>query len=108
MSRMGIRKDDRVKVLSGKDAGKEGKVLRRNVEKNTLIIENINMVTKSVRPSQKDPRGGLIKKEAPVRACKVMLVCPACGKATRIAHAYLDNGDKVRVCKKCGEIIDKI
>jgi len=108
MSRMGIRKDDRVKVLSGKDAGKEGKVLHRNVAKDTLTIENINMVTKSVRPSQKDPRGGLIKKEAPVRACKVMLVCPSCGKATRIAHAYLDNGTKVRICKKCGEIIDKI
>jgi large subunit ribosomal protein L24 len=108
MSRMGIKKGDRVKVISGKDAGKEGKVLSRNVQKDTLVVENINMATKSVRPSQKDPHGGLVKKEAALRGCKVMLVCPSCGKATRIGHAYLDNGKKVRVCKKCGEVIDKI
>lgn len=108
MSRMGVKKDDRVKVLTGKDAGKEGKVLRRDVEKDTVIVENVNMVTKSVRPSQKDPRGGLVKKEAPLKRSNVMLVCPSCGKATRIGHAYLDNGKKVRVCKKCGEVIDKI
>ncbi|MCE5201982.1 MAG: 50S ribosomal protein L24 [Synergistaceae bacterium] len=108
MSKMRIKKGDRVRVISGKDAGKEGKILKRDIQKETVIIENINMITKSVRPNQKDPRGGLIKKEAAMHACKVMLVCPSCGKATRVGRAYLDSGKKVRVCKQCGEIIDKV
>ncbi|MDO4987945.1 MAG: 50S ribosomal protein L24 [Synergistes sp.] len=107
MSKMRIKKGDRVLVTSGKDAGKEGKVLTRFPEKGTLIVEKINMATKAVRPSQKDPRGGLVKKEMPFAESKVMLVCPKCGKATRVGRAFLDNGTKVRVCKKCGEIIDK-
>ena len=80
MSKMRIKKGDRVRVLSGKDAGKEGKVLRKDVQKDTIVIENVNMVTKSVRPNQKDPRGGLVKKEAAMPACKVMLVCPSAVK----------------------------
>ena len=108
MSNMRIKKGDRVRVISGKEAGKEGKVLRRDVQKDTLVIEIVNMVTKSVRPNQKDPRGGLVKKEAALSACKVMLVCPSCGKATRINRAFLDSGKKVRIYKRCGEIIDKV
>ena len=108
MSKMRIKKGDRVRVLSGKDAGKEGKVLRKDVQKDTIVIENVNMVKKSVRPNQKDPRGGLVKKEAAMPACKVMLVCPSCGKATRVSRAFLDSGKKVRICKQCGEIIDKV
>lgn len=107
MSKMRIKKGDRVRVISGKDAGKEGKILKHNIDKNTVIVENVNFVTKSVRPNQKDPRGGLVKKEAPLSTSKVMLVCPKCGKATRVGRAFLDSGKKVRVCKKCGEIIDK-
>lgn len=107
MSKMRIKKGDRVRVISGKDAGKEGKILRRNVEKDTVVVESINFVTKSVRPTQKDPRGGLVKREAAVAASKVMLVCPKCGKATRVGRAFLDDGKKVRICKKCGEIVDK-
>lgn len=108
MSKMRIKKGDRVRIISGKDAGKEGKVLHKDAQKNTIVVENLNMITKSVRPSQKDPHGGLVKKEAAMSACKVMLVCPSCGKATRVGRAFLDNGKKVRVCKKCGEIIDKV
>ncbi len=108
MSKMRIRKGDRVRVISGKDAGKEGKVLRRDLQKDTIVIENVNMVTKSTRPTQKDPRGGFVKKEAPLHACKVMLVCPSCGKPTRVSRAFLDSGQKVRICKQCGEIIDKV
>lgn len=108
MSKMRIKKGDRVRVISGKDAGKEGKVLRRDVQKDTIVVENINIVTKSMRPSQKDPRGGFIKKEAAFNAAKAMLVCPSCGKATRVSRAFLDSGKKVRVCKQCGEIIDKV
>ncbi|EHM09750.1 ribosomal protein L24, bacterial/organelle [Thermanaerovibrio velox DSM 12556] len=105
---MRIKTGDRVYVISGKDRGKEGKVLRRDLGKDLVVVENVNMVTKSVRPSQKNPRGGLVKQEAPLRACKVMLVCPACGKPTRVGRAFLDDGRKVRVCKKCGEIVDKV
>jgi len=107
MSKMRIKKGDRVRVMIGKDAGKEGKVLRRDAQKDTIVVENVNIVTKSIRPNQKDPRGGLVKKEAAMHACKVMLVCPSCGKTTRVSRAYLDNGKKVRICKQCGEIIDK-
>ena len=108
MSKMRIKKGDRVRVISGKDAGKEGKILSRDPKKDTIIVENVNMITKSMRPTQKDPRGGLVKKEAALRASKAMLVCPSCGKATRVGRAFLDSGKKVRVCKKCGEIVDKV
>jgi large subunit ribosomal protein L24 len=104
---MRLRKGDRVYVISGKDKGKEGNILRRDVAKETVVVENVNMVTKSMRPTQKNPRGGLVKMEAPVNASKVMLVCPSCGKPTRVGRAFLDDGKKVRLCKKCGEIVDK-
>ena len=107
MSKMRIKKGDTVRVIAGKDAGKEGKVLSRDLGKDRVIVEKINFVTKSVRPSQKDPRGGLVKKEAPLSASNVMLVCPKCGKATRVSRKFTADGKKVRVCKKCGEIIDK-
>jgi large subunit ribosomal protein L24 len=107
MSKMRLRKGDRVYIISGKDKGKEGNILRRDVAKNTVVVENVNMVTKSTRPTQKNPRGGLIKMEAPVNAAKAMLVCPSCGKPTRVGRAFLDSGKKVRLCKKCGEIVDK-
>ena len=106
MSRMRIKKGDRVRVISGKDAGKEGKVLRRDLQKDTLVVENVNIVTKSARPTQKDPRGGFVKKEAP--ACLQGTPYASCGKATRVSRAYLDSGKKVRVCKQCGEIVDKV
>jgi len=108
MSKMRIKKGDRVRVISGKDAGKEGKILARDIKKDTIIVEGVNMITKSMRPTQKDPRGGLVKKEAVLQASKAMLVCPSCGKATRVGRAFLDSGKKVRICKKCGEIIDKV
>lgn len=104
---MRIKKGDRVRVISGKDAGKEGKILSRDVQKDRIVVESVNFVTKSVRPTQKDPRGGLVKKEAPIAASNAMLVCPKCGKATRVGRAFLDDGKKVRICKQCGEIIDK-
>lgn len=107
MSKMRLRKGDRVYIVSGKDKGKEGKILRKNLAKDTIVVENVNMVTKSMRPTQKNPKGGLVKLEAAINASNAMLVCPSCGKPTRVARAFLDNGKKVRVCKKCGEIVDK-
>jgi large subunit ribosomal protein L24 len=107
MSKMRLRKGDRVYIVSGKDKGKEGKILRRDIARELIVVENVNVVTKSMRPTQKNPRGGLVKMEAPVNAAKAMLVCPSCGKPTRVSRAFLDSGAKVRVCKKCGEVVDK-
>lgn len=108
MSKMRLRKGDRVCVVSGKDKGKEGAILHRDLSRELIIVENVNMVTRSTRPTQKNPKGGLLKKEAPFHASKAMLVCPTCGKPTRVSRAFLDNGKKVRVCKKCGEVVDKV
>ena len=108
MSKMRIRKGDRVKVISGKDAGKEGKGLRCLRDWDHVVIEGVNMVSKHVKPSQKNPRSGIVKQEAPIYACKAMLVCPSCGAATRVGRGYLENGKKVRMCKACGEIVDRV
>lgn len=108
MSKIRIRKGDRVKVISGKDKGKEGKVLRCFPTRDLLLVEGINMVTKHVKPSAKNPQSGIVKQESPVYSSKVQLVCTTCGAATRVGRAFLEDGRKVRFCKKCGEIIDKV
>ncbi|MDR3354401.1 MAG: 50S ribosomal protein L24 [Synergistaceae bacterium] len=107
MAKMRLRKGDRVYIVSGKDKGREGKILRRDIARGLIVVESVNVVTKSSRPTQKNPRGGRIKMEAPIHSDKAMLVCPSCGKPTRVGRAFLDSGAKVRVCKKCGEIVDK-
>ena len=106
MSKMNIRKGDRVQVLSGKDKGKRGEVLRAMPAKGKVVVEGVNKVKRHTKPSQKYPQGGIIQKEAPLNACKVMLVCPACKKATRTGKKEV-NGKMVRACKKCGEVIDQ-
>ena len=98
---MSIRKDDTVVVLSGKDKGKQGKILSVDPKAGKVIVEGINMVSRHQKPRRQGEEGGIIKKEAPMYACKVMRVCPKCGKATRPAHKVLADGKKVRVCKKC-------
>jgi len=98
---MNIRKDDKVVVLSGKDKGKEGKVLSADPKAGKLIVEGVNVASKHVKPKKQGEQGGIIKMETPIYACKVMVVCPKCGKPTRVAHK-LDGGKSVRVCKKCG------
>ena len=98
---MNIRKDDKVVVISGKDKGKEGKVLIANPKAGKLIVEGVNVATKHQKPRKQGEEGGIIKVETPIYACKVMVVCPKCGKATRVAHK-LEGGKNVRVCKKCG------
>jgi len=104
---MRIRKNDQVRVISGKDKGKEGKIMRHLPAKDMVVVEGVNMVSRHVRPSQKNPQAGIIKQEAPIYASKVMLVCPQCGAATRVGSSFLESGKKVRVCRKCKEIIDR-
>ena len=98
---MNIRKDDKVIVLSGKDKGKTGKVLVADPKSLKVIVEGVNVATKHQKAQKKGQDGGLIKVETPIYVSKVQLVCPKCGKGTRVAHKIAD-GKKSRVCKKCG------
>ena len=98
---MNIRKDDKVIVISGKDKGKQGKVLHSSPKAGKVIVEGVSVASKHQKPRKQGEEGGIIKVETPIYACKVMVVCPKCGKPTRVAHK-LDDGKKVRVCKKCG------
>jgi large subunit ribosomal protein L24 len=103
MSTMKIKKGDLVKVIAGKDKDKEGKVLAVNKEKNTVVVEGINMVTKHTKPSAANQNGGIVKQEGPIDASNVMYIHK--GKATRVGFK-LDGDKKVRVAKSTGEVID--
>ena len=98
---MNIRKDDKVIVISGKDKGKEGKVLAADPKAGKVIVEGVSVASKHQKPQKQGQDGGIIKVETPIYACKVQLVCPKCGKATRVAHK-IEGDKKTRVCKKCG------
>ena len=104
--KLNVKKGDTVVVLSGKDKGKQGKITQAMPKKGKVIVEGINKVKRHTKPNQKAPQGGILTKEAPLHACKVMLVCPACQKPTRVGHKEV-NGKNARVCKKCGETIDQ-
>ena len=101
-----VKKGDTVQVLSGKDKGKEGKILTALPKKGKVIVEGVNKVKRHNKPSQTNPQGGIVTKEAAISSSKVMVVCPKCKKPTRIAH-NVENGKSVRVCKHCGEVLDK-
>jgi len=105
---MRIKKEDNVKVISGKDKGKVGKVLKVIPREGKVIVQGVNFTKRHQRPTNQYREGGIIERESPIYASKVMLVCPNCDKPTRVEHRVLENGEKVRVCKKCGEIIDKV
>ena len=98
---MNVKKNDTVVVLSGKDKSKQGKVLSVDPKAGKVVVEKINMVSRHQKPRKQGEEGGIIQKEAPLYACKVMAVCPKCNKATRVAHK-VEGGKKVRVCKHCG------
>ncbi len=102
MNTMSIKKGDTVIVLSGKDKGKQGKVLEAMPAERKVIVEKINVATRHTKPRKQGEQGGIVKKEAPIYACKVMRVCPKCKKPTRPASTIGKDGKRVRVCKKCG------
>ncbi|MCI8870744.1 MAG: 50S ribosomal protein L24 [Lawsonibacter sp.] len=102
MNKMSIKRDDVVVVLSGKDKGKQGKVLEVQPKAGKVVVEKINIVSRHTKPRKQGEEGGILKKEAPIYACKVQRVCPKCSQPTRPAHKVLADGKKVRVCKKCG------
>ena len=106
MATMKIKKGDMVKVIAGKDKDKEGKVVAVDKKNGKVVVEGVNKVKRHTKPSQANPQGGIITKEAPLASSKVMLVCPVCKQATRIKKTEVA-GAFVRTCKKCGEVIDK-
>jgi large subunit ribosomal protein L24 len=100
-----LKKNDKVIVLSGKEKGKIGSVLKVNAEKDSVIVEKINMVKRHSRPGPKSAQGGIIEKEAPIHISNLMIVCTKCAEPSRIEQRILEDGTKVRVCKKCGEFV---
>ena len=102
-----IKKDDKVKVITGKDKGKIGKVLKVIRKKNRVLVENVNMVKRHAKPSAQNRQGGIIEGEAAIHWSNLMLMCSKCMAPTRIKIQLLDDGKKVRACSKCDEIIDK-
>ncbi|MDI3316684.1 MAG: 50S ribosomal protein L24 [Bacillota bacterium] len=106
-ARLSVRKGDLVQVLSGKDAGKRGKILRTLPRLRRVVVEGVNVAKKHRKPTPQVMQGGIVEQENPIDASNVMLVCPHCDRPTRVAHRVLDDGRKVRTCKRCGEVIDR-
>lgn len=101
-----IRKNDVVVVLTGKDKGKSGKVLRVIPAISSVVVEKLNVVKRHSRPTSESKQGGIIEKEAPLDASKVQVRCPKCNTGRRLGHKKLEDGTKVRVCRKCNEVLD--
>jgi len=101
-----LKKDDKVKVVAGKDKGKIGNIIKVDRKKQRVLVENINIVKRHTRPNMQNRQGGIIESEAPIHWSNVMLMCDKCVAPIRIKMQRLDDGKKVRVCRKCNEIID--
>lgn len=102
---MHVVKEDNVKVLSGKYRGKTGKVLKVFPKENRVIVEGVNIIKRHTKPSQKNQQGGIVEKEAPVNASNVMVIDPKTSEPTRVGYMYLEDGSKVRISRKSGEIL---
>jgi large subunit ribosomal protein L24 len=101
-----IRKNDSVMVITGKERGKTGKVLRVLPEKGALVIERINLVKRHSKPRGPQQPGGIVEKEASIHASNIMIMCDKCNAPVRVGHKLLGDGKKVRVCRRCGEALD--
>ena len=102
-----IRKNDKVMVVAGREKGKIGAVLKMIPKKERAIVEKLNMIKRHTRAGPKTAKGGIIEKESPIHISNLMLVCGKCAEETRVGKKVLEDGSKVRFCKKCGEILDK-
>jgi large subunit ribosomal protein L24 len=101
-----IKKDDKVKVIAGKDKGKIGKVLKVDRKKGGILIEKINIVKRHSKPTQQNRQGGIVEKEMPIQWSNVMVMCGKCVKPSRVKMQQLEDGKKIRACVKCGEALD--
>lgn len=106
-SKSPIKKNDLVMVTTGKEKGKSGRILKVFSQKNKVLVEKINFIKRHTRPRGQQRQGGILEKEAPLHASNIMLLCEKCNKPVRIGHRFVEGEKKVRVCKKCGEILDK-
>ena len=102
MNKVHVKRDDNVVILTGRDRGKQGKVLEVSPSEQKVIVEGCNIISKHVKPRRMGETGGIVKAESPIYACKVQLVCPKCKKPTRVGHKVNEGGKKERLCKKCG------
>ena len=100
-----VKTGDTVKIISGRDRGKQGKVLAVSPKEGKVIVEKCNLVKKHIKPRRMGETGGIVTAEAAIYACKVQVVCPRCGKQTRVAHKILADGKKERICVKCKEAL---
>ncbi len=105
MKNLNVKKNDTVVVITGKDAGKKGKVLEVNAKTNRVVVEGVNIVSRHTKARKAQEKSQIVKREAAIDVSNVMILCPKCGKATRVKHIIVD-GKNVRACK-CGEILDK-
>lgn len=105
--RIDIRKNDKVMVIAGREKGKIGTVLKVILRKDRAVVEKLNMVKRHTRAGGKSAQGGIIEKESPIHVSNLMLVCGKCAEPARVGKKVLEDGSKVRFCKKCGEIMDK-
>lgn len=102
-----VKKGDMVQVITGKDAGKKGKILSVNLDKGRVIVEGVNIAKRHTKPTQGRPQGGIIEKEAAIASSNVMVYCPKCKEPVRINKKILADGQKIRTCNQCGEEFDK-
>ena len=100
------RRDDTVLILSGEDRGKQGKVLKVFPKQQRVIIEGVNFIKRHTRPTQKNPKGGIVEKEGSISFSNVMVVCSKCGEPTRVGAKIIADGSRVRTCKRCREMIE--
>lgn len=107
MAGVHVRSGDQVLVIAGKDKGKKGKVLKVIPEKSRVVVEGVNIAKRHRRPTGKVMQGGIQEEPAPIHASNVMLVCRNCGEPARTGHRFLEDGSKVRVCRGCGEVVDR-
>ena len=105
INKVHVKTGDTVVVLSGKNKGKKGKVMAVSPKEGKVIVENVNMVSKHMKPRKMGEAGGIVKAEGAMYASKVQIVCPRCKKPTRIGHKVNEDGTKNRICRKCGEIL---
>lgn len=103
-----IKKGDTVMVIAGRERGKTGKVLSLNLKDGKLIVEKLNIIKRHTKPSQKNRQGGILEREAPLSISNVMYLCANCNKPVRLGIRILNDGRRVRVCKKCNEVIEKV
>ena len=101
-----IKLSDQVEIIAGKDKGRVGKVIKSYRDTDQVIVEKVNMIKRHTKPNMVNQQGGIVEKEASIDASNVMLLCPKCTKATRVGFKILDDGAKIRICKKCGESVD--